>query len=234
MFKRGQGFGRVIRRLLMPRWLAVGRRRRPLSTVFGLDRGQPIDRWYIERFLETNQQAVRGRVLEIGDSTYTRRFGGDRVLHSDVLHAVTGNPDATLVADLATGSGLTDGAYDCVILTQVLPFIYDVRAAVGTVHRILKPGGVALVTVPGISQVSRYDMERWGDFWRFTDRSLGRLLTDAFPGGTATIESWGNPLVGAAFLYGLSAEDLSRRELTERHEDYPVVLTAVARKAATT
>ena len=43
---------------------------KPLSDVFGLDRGTPIDRYYVENFLKTRSGLIKGRVLEIGDSIY--------------------------------------------------------------------------------------------------------------------------------------------------------------------
>jgi len=147
----------------------------PVSTHFGLDRGRPVDRFYIERFLEQNKDLIRGRVLEVQERTYTDWFG-TAVDQSDVLHAGPGNPEATLVGDLTTGDGIPQDAYDCIILTQTLPFIYDVHAAVRGTRAALKPGGTILATVPGISQISREDMRDWGDWWRFTSASAKRLF----------------------------------------------------------
>ena len=157
------------------------RKTAPISQVFGLNRGRPVDRYFIERFLESNESDIRGRVLEVADDTYSRRFGGARVQRSDVLHAVPGNLAATIVGDLATGEGIPRSTFDCVILTQTLHCIYDIAGAVKTVQLALKPGGVVLGTLPGISQISRYDMDRWGDFWRFTSLSARRLFENAFP-----------------------------------------------------
>ncbi len=242
------------------------RRTEPVSRKFGFDRGGPIDRWYIERFLSEHADDVRGRVLEVGDATYTRRFGGDRVTHSDVLHAEPGNPHATVVGDLQTGDGLLDrpplhlgegwgegsaevgatavvgdsaarnphpsaapttsprgrgGTYDCIILTQVLPFVYDVRGAVATCHKLLKPGGVVLATLPGVSQISRFDMDRWGDYWRFTSLSANRLFEDVF-GDHVEVTSCGNVLAATAFLHGLGRHDLTSAELEANDPDYEV------------
>lgn len=202
----------------------------PVSRTFGLDRGTPIDRWYIERFLAEHQELIRGSVLEVGDATYTRRFGATRVTASHVLHAEAGNPAATVVGDLATGAGLPTAAYDAVILTQVLPFIYDLHGVVRTLHRCLRPGGVALLTVSGICQISRYDMDRWGDFWRFTDRSLARLLGEAFPADVVTVSTYGNVRVASSFLYGLASEELEVAELLHNDPDYQVMITAVVVK----
>ena len=77
------------------------RRVRPLSQQFGFDRGLPVDRHDVEKFLTCQADDIRGRVMEIGDNFYTRKFGGDRVTKSDVLHVKEGNPDATIVGDLA-------------------------------------------------------------------------------------------------------------------------------------
>ena len=125
----------------------------PISRYFGFDRGQPVDRHYVERFLARHAADVRGRVLEVGDDSYTRQFGGDRVTVRDVLHVNEHNPQATIVDDLASGERIPSDAFDCVILTQTLHLVYDIQAAVRTLHRILKPGGVLLLTVPGISQL---------------------------------------------------------------------------------
>jgi SAM-dependent methyltransferase len=154
----------------------------PASRRFAFDRGTPIDRYFIGRFLERNAETVHGRVLEVGDRGYTQTYGGKRVTRSDVLHVTSGNPEATIVGDLATGKGLPRGVYDCLVLTQTLHVIYDVHSAVKNIYRLLKPGGVALVTIPGITPISRFDAERWGDFWRMTPAAAQQLFTrlDAF------------------------------------------------------
>jgi len=202
----------------------------PVSHVFGFDRGQPIDRYYIEVFLKKRSADIRGRVLEIADDFYTRRFGGDRVTVSDVLHAVPGNPHATIVGDLATGNGIPGNVFDCMILTQTFLFIYDVQAAVVNTYRALKTDGVLLATFPGISQISRYDMDRWGDYWRFTDTSARRLFGDVFGAENVTVTTYGNVLTACAFLHGLAAHELRQEELDYHDPDYQVLITVRAVK----
>ncbi len=206
------------------------RRLEPVSRAFGMDRGQAIDRYYIERFLAAHTEQIRGHVLEFGDDAYTRRFGGARVVARDVLHPTRDNPAATIVADLDRGEPVPEGAFDCVICTQTLPFLYEVRGAVRAIHRMLRSGGAALVTAPGLSQISRYDMDRWGDYWRFTSRSLRRLFEEVFPGGGLALETHGNALAAIAFLEGLCAEELRPGELDHRDPDYELVITLVATK----
>lgn len=212
------------------RWGTL-RRLTPVSRVFGFDRGLCIDRYYIERFLSACASDIRGRVLEIGDDAYTRKFGGERVTKSDVLHVVEGNPKATLVADLTCADHIPSDTFDCIIFTQTLQFIYNVRAALRHLHRILKPGGVLLATFPGISQISRYDMDRWGDYWRFTDASARRLFGDVFGAENVTVEAYGNVLVACAFLHGLAAHELQQEELDYHDPDYQVIITVRAVKA---
>ena len=211
------------------RWSDL-RRLTPVSRSFGFDRGQPVDRYYIEAFLQHHSADIRGRVLEIGDPGYTRRFGGDRVTCSDVLHVEPGNPYATLVGDLATGQGVPHETFDCMILTQTLFMIYDVHGAVAHAYAALKPGGVLLATLPGISQIVRYDMDRWGDYWRFTTRSAHQLFTEVFPAGCVTVETHGNVLAAIAFLHGLAASELLPEELDYRDDDYQLLITVRAIK----
>jgi hypothetical protein len=206
------------------------RRLEPVSRVFGLDRGLPIDRYYIEGFLHDHAGDVRGRTLEIVDAEYTRRFGGSRVTRSDVLHAVPGNPEATLVGDLVTGEGIPCSAFDCLIVTQTLQFLRDPAAGVLHAWSALKPGGVLLATFPGISQISRYDADRWGDYWRFTEQSAALLFGDRFGPENITVRTYGNVLTACAFLQGLAACELTRAELDHHDRDYPVLVTVRAVK----
>jgi SAM-dependent methyltransferase len=189
-----------------------------------------VDRYYIERFLAAHADDVRGRVLEVKDDRYTRRFGGERVSRSDVLHVVPGNPRATIVADLADADSLPPGVFDCAIVTQVLPFIRDPQAAVRTLHRILAPGGHVLATVPGISQIDRHEMERWGDYWRFTSLSARMLFERVFAPEQVTIDVYGNVLSAAGLLYGLASSELSQQELDFQDPDYEVVIAVRAVK----
>jgi SAM-dependent methyltransferase len=203
----------------------------PVSRVFGFDRGKPVDRWYIERFLAEHAADVRGRVLEVAESTYTGWYGGDDVTTSDVLYASAENPDATVVGDLTTGEGIAEAAFDCFICTQTLQVIYDVRAAVAGTRRLLAPGGVLLATLPGISQISREDMRDWGDWWRFTARSAERLFGEVYGDENIEVKQHGNVHAAAAFLYGLAAEDVDPGALEVVDPDFHLLMTVRAVRA---
>lgn len=206
-------------------------RRKPISATWGTDRGEPVDRYYITRFLEANREHVRGQVLEIGWDFYTRSYGGEKVTGSDVLHVAENRPGVTLIGDLTHADHIPDGRYDCIILTQTLQVIYDVPAALRTVYRILKPGGVALVTVSGlISKVSRYDMDRWGHHWGFSSSSAQRLFSAVFPEENLQIASHGNVKSAIAFLHGVAYQELRRKDLEYNDPDYQVLISIRAVK----
>ncbi|MDQ2733926.1 MAG: class I SAM-dependent methyltransferase [Pseudomonadota bacterium] len=207
------------------------RRVTPIDSGFGLGRGKPVDRHYIESFLRQHASDIRGHVLEVGDDIYTEQFGGSRVSRRDILHVDQSNPRATLIADLADADDVPGDSFDCFVCTQTLTYIYDVKGALATIQRILKPGGVLLATVPGISQMSPYDRDRWGEYWRFTAQSLGRLLGDAFGNQNVAVESYGNVLASTAFLQGLCVGDLSHDELEHRDQRYPMLVAGRAVKA---
>jgi len=208
------------------------RRLTPISREYGFDRGRPIDRHYIEAFLARHATDVAGHVLEIKDDGYTRRFGGDRVIRSDVLCLEADDPHATIVGDLVSAEHIASARFDCAIVTQTLQLIYDVRAALRTLHRILKPGGVLLATVPGMSQTSPH--EDWGDRWAwgFTRVSARNLVAEAFTGGTVEVETFGNVVATIASLHGLSADELTADELAYRDPEYQLSIGVRARKAS--
>ncbi len=211
-----------MRRLRHPVWLGTLRRTSPLSAEWGYDRGTPIDRYYIEHFLEDRRESIHGRVLEIKDSTYTKRLGAG-VTRMDVLDVDSSNPHATLIADLTDARTIPANSFDCFILTQTLQFIYDVRAAIAEAHRLLCPGGVLLATVPTISRLApRYGLRT--DCWRFTPASCTGLFGSIFGEDRVAVYSYGNVLAAVGFLSGLAQEELKPRELDVRDEYFPLIL----------
>jgi len=206
------------------------RRTTPIDPNWGYERGTPIDRVYVERFISSHAADIRGRVLEIAAPDYTSRYGSG-VEQVDILMAKEGNPLATIVGDLTHAPQIPDDAFDCAIVTQTLQFVYDVRAALGTLHRILAPGGVLLATVPGLTRISPPEDAEYGEWWHYTSKSARRLAEESFGEGSVEIEASGNVLAAAAFLYGLAASDLKPEELDVRDPLYEVTIGLRAVKA---
>jgi len=217
----------ALRRRLYPARLGSLGRTRPLSNSWGHERGSPVDRYYIESFLADNREHIRGRVLEVKDSTYTRRYGTEAT--GDVLDIDATNPNATLVADLTAADSVPGDQFDCFILTQTLQFIFDTRAALRQTFRLLRPGGVVLATVPAVSRIDP-NTGLTADYWRFTAASCRVLFEQVFGPGQVRVRSYGNVTSAIAFLAGAVQEDLSPGQLSATDEYFPVVIAVWAMK----
>jgi SAM-dependent methyltransferase len=216
-----------LRRLARPARLGTLRSTTPLSRDFGYERGTPIDRYYIEGFLRKHSEHIRGRVLEVKDSTYTDSIGSG-VAQRDILDIDGGNPLATVVADLAAADNVPDTTFDCFILTQTLQYIFDAPSAIMHAHRILRRGGALLVTVPVVSPI--VDDEDLTDYWRFTPASCAELFGRAFGRDAIEVCSYGNVLTSIAFLAGMAHEELSPRELETHDSRFALLLSVYAVK----
>ncbi|MEX2581002.1 MAG: methyltransferase domain-containing protein [Verrucomicrobiales bacterium] len=198
-----------------------------MSTRWGSERGTPVDRYFIDGFLESRADVIAGRVLEIKNRLYTTRF--DRgVSVSDVLDIDESNRHANIVADLAAADEVPSDTYDCFILTETLHVIYEVKSAIFHAHRILKPGGSLLVTAPCISPMDSElaDIESW----RFTRNSCRLLFEGVFGEGEVEIETYGNFVTCTAFLAGMAVEELDRECLLESSDIYVQGVCVHARK----
>ncbi|UXE66807.1 MAG: methyltransferase domain-containing protein [Chryseotalea sp. WA131a] len=201
---------------------------KPVSRSFGIERGKPIDRFYIEKFLGANKHLIKGKVLEVGETRYIKQFGTG-VESADVLH-VEKRMNATLVADLTKLDTLPQNKFDCFIATQVLNFIFDFQKAIEGSYYLLRPGGVMLATVACISRISPYDVVRWGHFWGFYPQGIERAFKNVFGEANVTVQVYGNSLSAICFIKGIAVEELKVEELDYLDADYPVSISIIARK----
>ena len=203
----------------------------PIDDTYGFNRGTPVDRYYIEQFLDSNRNYIKGHVLEVGDRSYTEKYSDGDVERSIVLNVLSaGDSDDTIKGNLETGEGIPDGTIDCFICTQTLQFIYDVEKVVDNIIKVLKKGGVALVTVGGISQIIDYERRKFGHFWNFTDMSLSKAFQAHPEVESVETKVYGNVKSATAFLYGLSYDELKKEELDYLDDRYQVIIAAVIRK----
>jgi SAM-dependent methyltransferase len=202
---------------------------KPVSLNFGWDRGTPIDRYYVENFLQACAADIQGRVLEVADDAYSSRFGGSRITRQDILHLHAGNSKATLVGDLTHPGVLPDDAFDCIVLTQTLQFIFDLPSAAGRLYSSLRRGGVLLLTVPGITAIDRGE---WGPnwCWSFSPIAVSKIFEPWFGKSALTIEAYGNVFSATAFLQGFALEEVEQSKLDTYDPAYPVVVTLRAVK----
>lgn len=201
----------------------------PASRLFGSERGKPIDRHYIEKFLEEHKGYVKGDILEIAETTYSERYGEDRIKNAYMLH-VEGWGENAIKGNLETGEGIGENQFDAAIITQTLMFIYDIQNAAQNIYKMLKPGGTALITVAGISQISRYDADKWGSYYGFHEDAIRRLFEPLFGEEKVEIVSYGNVKTAISLLYGLCCEDLAESDFEADDPDYPLIIGAVLHK----
>jgi SAM-dependent methyltransferase len=218
-----------LRRHRRPTFMGSLRRTTPISNDYGYDRGTPVDRYYIDRYLEQHKRDIQGTVLEVKDNDYTKIYGVG-VKQSEIVDIDPQNPRATLVADLAAADCIPSNHFDCFVFTQTLQLIYDFQSAIRHAHRILRPGGVLLVTVPSTCRV----IPGWGlenDYWRFTAASCQRMFGDIFSPENVQVQSYGNVLSSIAFLAGMAWEELTKEELDVVDPFFPLILGVRAVKA---
>jgi glycosyltransferase involved in cell wall biosynthesis len=198
----------------------------PLSQSWSFDRGLPIHRYYVERFLRECASDIHGRCLEFQEDSYTTRFGGTAVRKLDVLHLDASNPNATIAADLTRPNDVPSNAFDCIICTHVLHVVDDVTAFVRELHRILAPEGVLLMATPFVSMCGPQSHE----LSRLTPEGLRRLLASVFADARVSIRPYGNSLTAAGELRGLVVAEFSAAELDLEDARFAVEICARAAK----
>ncbi|MGH3854821.1 MAG: methyltransferase domain-containing protein [Pseudonocardiaceae bacterium] len=199
---------------------------RPISDCYGYDRGTPVDRIYIEAFLDQHRHDIRGHGAEIKTDSYLRRFGRDQIRLTTVIDIDPDNPWVRLRADLCQPASLPTDTFDCILLTQTLQLLANPAAALANCHQALRPSGALLVTVPCVGRIS--PSSRSQDRWRFTPAGLRELFT-AWD-GPVTVTGHGNLRACLAALLGEAAEDLTSEDLEHHDPDFPLVACTVAHR----
>lgn len=176
---------------------------------------------------------MRGAVLEFQDPDYATLIGRchepDSPITSVEVLDLGDNPRATVRADITTEAPeLATASFDTVICTQVLHIVFDIRAAIATLARVLRPGGVLYVSVPGISQYHAIHKPLEPEYWRFTAASMRRLLAERFRPEDIDVEAYGNLLASVAYLNGLAAEEFRAAKLDRRDPGFEMLIAARA------
>lgn len=205
---------------------ASERSAKPISTMYGFDRGTPVDRYYIENFLEENKDCIEGACLEITDNKYTMKYGGNKVTRSDALDINKNNKEANIYGDLRNLDNIKNDTYDCLIITQTYVMIDDYEAAIRESLRVLKSGGTLLVTMPCLSPVWNIK----NHFWRFTGASAEYVFGKYVEKKNLIVKTYGNALSGQAFWVGMSQKDLSKDEIDYNDPYFPVIVAIKATK----
>lgn len=122
------------------------------------------------------RQHARGRLIDLGcgDMPF-RAFVQAQVTAYDSLDFFPRRADVTYVADLQDMGQVPSAAYDTAVCIEVLEHVPDPFRAVREIWRVLRPGGVLVVSVPHISRLH----DEPHDYYRYTRHGLRRLLEQA-------------------------------------------------------
>jgi SAM-dependent methyltransferase len=183
-----------------------------------------------------HHQDIRGHALEIGTAATVLEYGGPRVQRADVLDITASNPEVTVVGDLASGTGIPSDRFDCFVNQFTMHGIYDFKAALLHSIRLLRPGGVLLVNFVARSgyHPEGWDLKEAGRtfvYWWFTPASVERTLTEVgLAKSDYELRTYGNHFSLLAYLAGIPAEELTRRELEYEDPDFPLMMCVHAVK----
>jgi hypothetical protein len=200
----------------------------PLARDFGLSRGKPIDRFYIEQFLSKHANLISGNILEVGDDVYSKKYATVKSTIKTLQYHNDLNYENETCGDLTNKHTLPEAVIDCFICTQTLNFIYDFNAAIKGIKYLLSKKGAALVTVASICKVSKYDADRWGDFWRFNPQGIKKAFVDVFGENNVEVFAYGNYPAARYLLDGLATQDINIKHLQKTDEEYPVLIGIIA------
>jgi SAM-dependent methyltransferase len=148
--------------------------------ILGLDKQAHLDS--ISQFISSHATDFRGVVLDVGCGSMPYREGilaSSSAIESYLgLDLESNNFDRELEPDLTwdgTRIPLEDDCVDVAIATEVFEHCPDTSLVVREIHRILKPDGVLLFTVPFLWPLHEVPH----DYFRFTPFALQSILTDA-------------------------------------------------------
>ena len=207
----------------LPRWGNL-RRTTPFSSTYGFERGQPIDRYYLHKFLDSHRDLITGDVLEIQGTSYAERFGHD-LFRADSFD-IEPRVEPTYLCDFAhCADVIPNHAYDCLLLPNSLPHFRELDRCLAHALRVVRPGGTILASAAGLLPLTGDIAE----YWRLTPDAWRLTLVEAWSGAALEVAGHGNCLSAVGAQLGLALEELTEAELDVRDPRFPVLTTMCCR-----
>jgi len=182
----------------------------------------PIDRYYIYHFMKKQAASVRGLVLNVGaDGSGTMRALFAQCEYWTV--DIQGDKRPDIVGDATHLPFATGEGPDCILCNQVLEHAVDPGGLLREFRRVLRPGGLLLLTTP-FHPIYHADPD---DFWRFTASGLRMLLSGW---RDVDIQPYGNRWMQVAFVEGKDLRDVDTRLLDVLDPHVPLGFACTARR----
>lgn len=131
------------------------------------------DRLLLHRQMAKYGPVLKGKVLDIGSG----RFNRYQALCTNAEKFTTLDPDSTWKPDIvgsAENMPIESNSFDGILCTQVLEHIAHPEKAVREMYRVLKPGGILLLTAPQMNELHEIPH----DYFRYTNFGLETLMKD--------------------------------------------------------
>lgn len=125
--------------------------------------------------IKRHASVIHGDVLDIGSGNFARYqhlFKFKTYTRMDIA----AGPEINVVGKIES-IPLKENSFDSIVCTQVIGDVFDLKSAFDEMYRVLRPGGVLLLTESLFDPLH----DEPSDFWRFTSHSLNQLaLTSGF------------------------------------------------------
>jgi len=129
-----------------------------------------------QRTVPAIREHTRGNVIDIGcgDLPYSSIIV-QKAERYDTIDIERRVPEVKFLGNVEKMEALADAEYDPAICLDVLEHVPHPFTALGEIHRVLRPGGTLVLTVPHLSRLH----EEPHDYFRYTKHGLRSALSDA-------------------------------------------------------
>jgi SAM-dependent methyltransferase len=199
------------------------RRRAPFCPQYGFSRGDPIDRYYLRRFIAEIRCQVKGITLEIGGQKQNRKtYGFDQVTEYRTMDICSAE-GVDIIADAHDPRVFSEDSFDSIALFNVLEHCERPWVVVENLGKWLRPGGKVFCMVPNAQRIHPAPK----DFWRLCPDALQSLFASF---RIHQLKTYGNLFSTVASLSGVAIQELTPTDLTQNDPRYPVITCIVAEK----